>query len=596
MLVPKTEQGTKLVGREAVENSTLSRKGVNVAIDEEAVLEPSEVSAAPSVAGPDAPAAVAEAPAAPAPAPVQAQTDVSRREAAAARNKVELVGTVERVSPGNRPGMPTRLDVAVTNGNYRDTISVSAFREAGEAAKQLEPGNRVEVDGYLAIRSVERDGQKRSIAGVTANAIEPAGDEVADRNYARLVGNVAQQPRFRENDRSAFAAMSIATGPEKFADVIGYGAQATEIRDTLGQGDGIAVEGRVRPQEGRDGFPASVQVVANEVELERKKAPRVELEGALTRDPEISEGPKMTRVALQLEVNTVVDGQDQTEKRNVVSFTDKGATWPGELRAGDPVRVTGREDSSQYTSREGEERTFEFVRADRVEPLERERAQAPVQEAPAALDDNRDASVAAALDGIAPEAQAAQTPPLSIAALTREIGKTDWAFAVRDDADLQAKGQASVEKTLEDVETSARLNPDATRELIDRITSQIGERQPEVADALRGAVERGIGVEAEVVEASPAVLDLSSLPVFEPGANDLVDRREDFTLALDQEMTVLGRSEDGERVFGRDGGGVLSVSKDAFSAAPSVDEDVTIIRIDGRDQAQAKSQEVALER
>ena len=151
-------------------------------------------------------------------------------------------------------------------------------------------------------------------------------------------------------------------------------------------------------------------------------------------------------------------------------------------------------------------------------------------------------------------------------------------------------------KTLADVETSARTNPDATRELIDRITSQIGEQQPEVADALRGALERGMGIEPEVTDAAPAGVDLSSLPVYQPGPNDLVDRREDFTLALDQEMTVLGRSEDGERVFGRDGGGVLSVSKDAFTAAPGLDEEVTISRVDGKDQAQSKAQEVALER
>ncbi len=569
-----------------------------MAIDEAALLEPSEVPAAPAISRPEAQPTVAEAPqAAEAAEQAQAPAPVTRREAAAARNKVELVGTVERVSPGNRPGMPTRLDVAITNGNFRDTIAVSAFREAGDAAKQLEPGSRVEVEGYLAIRSVERDGQKRSVAGVTANAIEPAGEDVADRNFARLVGNVAQEPRFRENDRGAFSAMSIATGPEKFADVISYGAAATEIRDTLGQGDEIAVEGRVRPQEGRDGFPASVQVVANEVELERKKAPRVELEGALTRDPEISEGPKMTRVALQLEVNSVVDGQEQTEKRNVVSFTDKGATWPGELRAGDPVRVTGREDSSQYTSRDGEKRTFEFVRADRVEPLERELTQAPVQETPAVAPDQIGEAVSTALDGIAPGPQAAQTPPLSIAALTREIGKTDWAFALRDDKSLQAKGQAAVEKTLEDVENSARNNPDATRELIDRIASQISEQQPEVVDALRGALERGTGLEAEVANAAtPASVDLSDLPVFEPGANDLVDRREDFTLALDQEMTVLGRSEDGARVFGRDGGGVLSVSRDAFTEAPSVGEAVTVSRVDGEDRVSGQSQRMELER
>ena len=92
-------------------------------------------------------------------------------------------------------------------------------------------------------------------------------------------------------------------------------------------------------------------------------------------------------------------------------------------------------------------------------------------------------------------------------------------------------------------------------------------------------------------------VDLSALPIFQPGSNEIVDVRETFTLALDQKMNVLGRSEDGERVFGRDGGSVLSVSRDVFTEAPPhLDEVVTITRIDGKDQALSQSQEVDLER
>jgi len=577
--------------------------------------------------------APAEAPATPAAAAEGAKQEraaerqsapaTSRREAAAARNKVELVGTLERVTPGNRPGTPTRLEVEVTNGNFKDTLAVSAFREAGESAKELEPGSRVAIDGYLAIRKVERDGQSRTIASVTANAIEAASPGQPDRNYARVVGNVAQEPRFREGERGPFAALSVATGPEKFADIVGYGSQATEIRDTLGRGDGIAVEGRVRPQEGRDGFPASVQVVANEIELEHKKQPRLELEGRLTRDPQIGEGPKATRVAFSIAINEMVGGKEQTEYKNVVAFADKGAAWPSDLKKGTEVRVTGREDSSPY-EKDGEQRTFEFVRADRVERVERERSQDIGQSAAQSAGVAQDVSGAASdkvvtepevasreAAGVAAEApepaDAAQlasvelptgladaaAPAVELHALARQIARTDWTFAFSDDPRVYREGAAAVNKTLASVAESARLDADGTRALIERFAAQNGEQSPDVVHALRGAVDRGLGVEAE---APQPTVDLSHLPVFTPGANDVVDRREDFTLSMDQTMTVSGRSEDGQRVFGRDGGGVLSVSKVAFTKAPSVDEDVTISRIDGKDQAQVKRQEVALER
>jgi len=92
-----------------------------------------------------------------------------------------------------------------------------------------------------------------------------------------------------------------------------------------------------------------------------------------------------------------------------------------------------------------------------------------------------------------------------------------------------------------------------------------------------------------------ARVDLSALPVFEPRGNDIVELREDFRNAADQSMTVLGRSEESDRVFGREGGAVLSVAREAFTEVPRVDDRITIRNVDGRDRAEPDARDVALE-
>jgi len=103
-------------------------------------------------------------------------------------------------------------------------------------------------------------------------------------------------------------------------------------------------------------------------------------------------------------------------------------------------------------------------------------------------------------------------------------------------------------------------------------------------EMMREAAERKIGP------------DLSSLPIYELTPHEVVDRREDFRLDMDQTMRVLGRSDDGDRVFGRCGGGILSVAREAFVAAPRVDERVTLSRATGRDIALVQGQDLGIER
>jgi single-stranded DNA-binding protein len=579
-----------------------------VAIAGEAVVPTLDDSQAPVLEAAAAEPVLSE----PATPPEKAVEAPAVTDANLSRNAVELVGTLESVTPGQRPGQPTRLAVTVTNGEYRDTIPVSAFQEAGVAAQDFKPGDRVEIDGYLGSFKSTRDGQTRTSSGVTANAIEAASEDQPDRNFARVAGNIAQEPNFRDGDR-AYAALSLALGGDKYADVVTYGTRASDVRDTLGKGDGIAVEGRVQPREGRDGFPASVRVVGSDIELERKTEPKLELEGRLARDPQVSQGPRATRVAFSVAIDESVDGEEKISYRNVVSFDKSLAT----LKKGDEVSVTGRAESSTYT-KDGEERTFQYVRASRVDLVQRELAEENVvpngvaQAAPDVSTSIEEAVSTAAPDAVKLEpsaidqpqtpaieagGQAAQTgppeqPAVNLDALARQIARTDWDHEFSDDFRVWERGRAQVAETYKAVEEAAQLDPAGTSELIDQISAQIGDDRPGLVNALRAAVHRGVEQRGQ---ARPA--DLSSLPSFQPGANEIVDRRENFNLAIDQTMTVLGRSEDGSRVFGRDGGGILSVSKDVFEVSPKVDEQVRISRgVDGKDKAQPVAQEVALER
>ena len=81
-------------------------------------------------------------------------------------------------------------------------------------------------------------------------------------------------------------------------------------------------------------------------------------------------------------------------------------------------------------------------------------------------------------------------------------------------------------------------------------------------------------------------VDLSDLPVYNPPNESWIDRREDMRSDIDQQMVVIGKSEDGTRVIGRDGGAFVSVARDAFSEDPKYQSLVTLSRDSaGREQA-----------
>jgi hypothetical protein len=90
--------------------------------------------------------------------------------------------------------------------------------------------------------------------------------------------------------------------------------------------------------------------------------------------------------------------------------------------------------------------------------------------------------------------------------------------------------------------------------------------------------------------------DMSTLPIFRPNIFDLVSRREDALLGQDQTMSVLGRSEDGQRVLGRQGAAILSVSAFAFSDVPRPGQAVTVRCVNGLDQVEPVQRESSLER
>jgi hypothetical protein len=72
---------------------------------------------------------------------------------------------------------------------------------------------------------------------------------------------------------------------------------------------------------------------------------------------------------------------------------------------------------------------------------------------------------------------------------------------------------------------------------------------------------------ADLEPSSPSASgDMSKLVIFEPAAWEIVDRSEDSIAAM-RTMTVLGRSADSSRVFGRDGGAVLSVAAESIGAS-----------------------------
>jgi len=95
-------------------------------------------------------------------------------------------------------------------------------------------------------------------------------------------------------------------------------------------------------------------------------------------------------------------------------------------------------------------------------------------------------------------------------------------------------------------------------------------------------------------EAPPSTAsDISKLMVYEPKAWDIVSLRED-SAEPSQTMTVLGRTGDETRIFGREGGGVLSVAAATFEATPVEGDVVRVARADGEDRVERVEETLSL--
>ncbi len=86
------------------------------------------------------------------------------------------------------------------------------------------------------------------------------------------------------------------------------------------------------------------------------------------------------------------------------------------------------------------------------------------------------------------------------------------------------------------------------------------------------------------------------LPVFHPHSHELIERRENLSINATQTMRVLGQSADGQRILGRSGGSLLSVSREAFARLPKLEQMVTVTHDNGRDIARVTDREIGLER
>jgi hypothetical protein len=152
--------------------------------------------------------------------------------------------------------------------------------------------------------------------------------------------------------------------------------------------------------------------------------------------------------------------------------------------------------------------------------------------------------------------------------------------------------------------TAAQSNaPDVVAPQTDAIESPAPRTDgPEAASSQNGQAEQRAVAPETIVETPAAAatpsqkhaLDLSSLPIVTGGPLP-VEMREQF--GFDQSLEVLGRSETGDRVLGRNGASILSVAADAFESAPAVGEVVRLHRSpDGTDRAQAFGPEIEFER
>jgi integrase/single-stranded DNA-binding protein len=622
-----SRQGTPLDEEERPRIAVSLSKGDTImqTIDDEVAVAAPPESESPAVNG-----QVAEAPE---PAPAQAPDQTAPPTAPAKRvsNSVQLTGTLKKKEPPRSPKAPARFDVLVG----KTTLSVAAFREAAQSLEQQEIGSKVDVDGYLSIsprttRSPETgQEQTRNISSVTANTVTAAEPDAPDRNEVTLRGNTGRKPFFEAdrdgNDRRDYAVVSLAIGKRNdavlFADVQAFGDAARTMRDSVGQGDALAIEGRAAFVPSKDpAFPGTVKIIANDeggVEIERKKEPQLELTGRVTRQgAEIHSGEKQARV--DFTIDTGADqGDDRYKKVRTWATLDDVNNWKNMLSPNTVVDVVGKAAVDEAT--DPAKPDFKYIKATSV-MLHREQEQTQAAETLAATpatqtldaDDLAD-EAAAAVSATAPAtAQTTEAPTVSeseqaredargvtvevppvvaqgidVDALSELIAGTEW------DAGPEAKSD-----TLAAITSAAQVDAIATGNLIEQFAQENGaEKDPAIAEIigeLKDAANKGVDLR---LDAMMPKVEASSLPVFVPGPEDVVSDRSSKKLVVDRKVDVFAQSADGEKIFGRDLGGaskdVIAIDRSAFSKAPEAGE-VLVSRKDGVDVAEPLASELSL--
>lgn len=92
-------------------------------------------------------------------------------------------------------------------------------------------------------------------------------------------------------------------------------------------------------------------------------------------------------------------------------------------------------------------------------------------------------------------------------------------------------------------------------------------------DVLPGATYRLLGEGATLRADEVGHAYGSPLPVVDVAGTE---QREYYPAALEQRIEIVGRSEDGQRIYGRNGSGTLSVPASAFTRLPRVGDAVTV--------------------
>jgi hypothetical protein len=175
---------------------------------------------------------------------------------------------------------------------------------------------------------------------------------------------------------------------------------------------------------------------------------------------------------------------------------------------------------------------------------------------------------------------------LGVEELSLETRRLSTVIAALDNY-IEARGEVSGDVL--DIETNGGTD-------LPLSDGEIGALSALVSSAARA---RGFAPLAPTDAASSKADTLSRLPVFGvPSATSIVMDRESMRSGVPVNMSVVGRSESGERVVGQVTiGSFVSVEREAFGDhSPELNESFSLSRVDGKDIAKPCARELTLER